>query len=88
MTRKENLKLAFEEAIKTEKKFFIVVVQMEGFPSNEIIINTTENFEAKLKYYKNVYNDNLELKVFNGIKIVEYFHSNDFDSIEVVLGLK
>ena len=85
---KLDLEVMFEQEIELSKKYVVVVVQIELFPANEIIINTTENFEAKLNYYKNAYNDNLELNAFNGIKIVDYYHSDDFDSIEVVLGLK
>lgn len=38
----------------------------------ELIINPHENLEAKLKYWKEAYNNELELKHNNEIKIVGY----------------
>ena len=55
---------------------------MEGFPNPEVIINSKGNFDKKLEYYQNAYNDDLTLKSFNGIKIIGFTYGDDFDSIE------
>ena len=55
---------------------------MEGFPKSEIIINDNENFDKKLSYYKNSYNQDLTLKTFSGIKIVGFTYGDSFETIE------
>jgi hypothetical protein len=61
----------FEELMKNEDTRMIqVYVEMPSLPMPEMIRNPRENFEAKLKYYKNAYNDDMELNTFNGVKII------------------
>ena len=43
------------------KIYLAVKIETEGNPRPEIIINPEENFREKLKYYRNAYNDNMEL---------------------------
>lgn len=68
---KESLIQLFQEAKEKEHHFIAVKIEMPGFPKPEVIVNSSENFEEKLNYYKNAYNDNLELKTFNKIRIVD-----------------
>lgn len=70
MTKKEKLIELFEEAIISDEEFVAVAVETNGNDEYEIIINPRENFEKKLEYYKNSYNDDLVLNTYNGIKIV------------------
>ena len=50
-----------------------LVVWVEGVtPVPEMIVNSTENFEAKLQYYAQAYNEDLTLKHNSNIKIVKY----------------
>jgi hypothetical protein len=49
-----------------------VEVTVPDCPRTERIINTAENFAGKQAYYEKAYNDNLELKSFPAIKIVNY----------------
>lgn len=65
-----SLQYVFEKAIRDNSEYVAVKVMMTGFEGCEIIINPTENFNAKLEYYKKAYNEDLTLKTFNGIKIV------------------
>ena len=71
-TKMDKLENCFKFAIKGGFKYVGVKIQMEGFKKCEIIINPIENASDKLKYYKKSYNDDLTLKAFEGIKIVEY----------------
>lgn len=71
MINMEALQYIFEKAIKDNSEYVAIKVSMQGFDGCEIIINPRENFKAKLNYYKNAYNDDLTLKTFNGIKIID-----------------
>jgi len=77
MTKKEFVE-DFELAMNEE---FATVVrvgrEMPDLSELEYVVNTEENYEAKLEYYKKAYDDNMCLKAFNKIKIVtvEFFHS-------------
>jgi len=68
MTKKEE----FLKGFNGDAKIVIVKVQMPDCPDLETIINQRANFEAKKKYYNRAYDDNLVLKSFDKIKIVEY----------------
>ena len=78
----EELVDIFEEAKKNHYDYIGVAIQMEGYPSEEIIINRLGNFEKKLEYYKNAFNEDLTLKANNGIKIVGVYATYFFDDIE------
>lgn len=82
----QTLTECFENAIKGHNKFIAVQVTMEGFPRPEVIINQTANFEAKLEYYQNAYNDDLTLRSYPAIKITGYIASDSYAEIELVLG--
>jgi hypothetical protein len=71
-TKKERLNYLFNQAIEHNYDYIGVVVEMSGFPSEELIVNSRPNFEKKLEYYNNAYDDDLVLKSFNGIKIVDF----------------
>lgn len=77
-----NLEKCFEEASVKGAKYVGVKIKMEGFPKSEIIINDNENFDKKLSYYKNSYNQDLTLKTFSGIKIVGFTYGDSFETIE------
>ena len=57
--------------VKHNAQWLIVEVSVNG-NEPEIIINPKVNFEAKLNYYKNAYNENLTLKANPLIKMVRY----------------
>lgn len=58
---KEKFKQIVDEGITREKNFMIVKIATEGNPAPEIIINPSENFADKLRYYLNNYTDDMEL---------------------------
>lgn len=72
----------FEAAKQQKSKYVAVKIYMEGFEKPEIIINSIENFDKKLEYYKNAYDEDLRLKAVPTIKIVAFTFENDFERIE------
>lgn len=76
-----KLEACFIVAKDTNQKFIGVLVQIEGFPEAELIINKNQNFESKLAYYKKAYNEDLTLKSFNGIKIIGYAFGENLNDI-------
>lgn len=60
MKKQEFTKLV-NEGIGRGKNFMVVKVETEGNPAPEIIINSAENFDQKLRYYDKAYTDNMEL---------------------------
>lgn len=78
----ENLEFCFLEAEALACNYVAIVVKMDGFPSNEIIINKCENFESKLDYYKCAYNKDLTHKFSKGISIVGFTFGDTFEEIE------
>lgn len=78
----KDLEELFEDAKKDNATFIAIIVKMEGFQSPEIIVNTNVNFDKKLEYYKNSYNDDLTLKAFNGIKILAGICADSLSEIE------
>lgn len=75
--RQSELIEVFEKAIKKNNSLnfpnmrVAVVVEMPGATSPEFIVNPPENLEYKLDYYTEKYNEDLELKGFPAIKIVD-----------------
>lgn len=70
MFNKIKLEQTFKNAIKGKHMYIGVRVKIQGFPESEMIINSSENFESKLEYYKKAYDENLVLKTYSGIQIV------------------
>lgn len=66
-----DLEFIIKQAIKSKTNVGIFI-EIPGFVSPEIIINPPENLEKKLDYYKNTYDENLNHKHAEGIKITGY----------------
>lgn len=77
-----NLENCFYGAKKFNKKYVGVLIEMPNSPKPEIIINEYENFDSKLDYYKNAYNEDLTLKSFNKIKIIGFSYGDSFQDME------
>lgn len=62
-----------------------VILKLPDTPSNELIINPPDNFEKKLDYYKDIYDENLvnknnsEIKIVNAFPIEFFLNSTDSD---------
>jgi hypothetical protein len=63
-----------------------LIVWVEGVtPQPEMILNGPENFESKLAYYKNAYNEDLTLKNNPAIKITNYNFASKADLFDYYL---
>ena len=67
-----NLVNCFESAIKNNAMYVAVKIEMYGFEENELIINPKANFEQKLKYYINAYNENPHSIDIDGDGVINY----------------
>lgn len=79
----QNLENCFKGAKENGAKFVAVVIEMEGFEYDEIIINPIGNADDKLEYYKKAYNEDLTHKFSNGIRIVGFTYGSKFSDIEI-----
>ncbi len=78
----KDLVNCFEIAKEKEVNYVGTLVQMDGFPENEIIVNNYKNIDSKLKYYKATYDDNLNHKFAEGIRIIDFTYGYCFNDIE------
>lgn len=68
----DELELAFDYAKKNEKQFIMVLVEMgDGYPRPERIINPACNFDGKIAYYKETYDENCVHKYSKHIRITQ-----------------
>lgn len=65
-------------------KYMMVLVSVNNSSHPELIINTKENFDEKMKYYQQAYSDHLTLKVNPNIKIVSFSFFDDMDYLKTV----
>ncbi len=79
----ENLIKIFLRAKELDMKYVAILVEMAGFPKPEMIINTTENIDAKLAYYQKTYDEELNHKFSPGIKIVNFTFAKELKDIEL-----
>ena len=77
-----NLEKCFYKASQHDKKYVGVLIHMDDFSKDEIIINENANFDSKFDYYKKVYDENLNHRHAKGIKIVGFTYGNSFKDIE------
>lgn len=78
----------FKKAIEENARYIGVGIQTEGSRRPEIIINPTENFEEKLKYYRAAYDEDLTLVSAKGkkdIRIIAIAAGDSFADIEFLL---
>ena len=83
MTELENI---FQEAKKKDAKYVMVKIAMQGFEKPEVIVNPKENIDSKLAYYKKAYKEDLHLKTFDGIQIVEAGYISDMKEERYTVG--
>lgn len=71
---------AFEEAKQDKDDIIGVIIQ---FPNGmkEYIFNGYENFDYKLEYYQNTYDENCQHKHAEGISIIAIASGDDFERV-------
>lgn len=72
MTKKELLLQFLEKSEKRGYDYFSLLIETEGSDGYEIIANPMCNYETKVDYINKAYDDDLVLKSYNGIRIVNY----------------
>lgn len=74
-----------DEGIDRNREFMVVKIETEGNPAPEIIINSSPNFKAKIKYYDRNYNDHMELirakEVGKIVKIVDVLMTSNLNDL-------
>lgn len=78
----KHLERCFSKAKESGERFIAIVVEMDGFNDLEVIINSHENIDAKLEYYKNTYSADLTHKFSKGIRIVGMTYGNSYEEIQ------
>ena len=82
---KEKFKRIVDEGIERERNFMIVKIVTEGSPAPEIIINPSENFTDKVRYYLNNYTDDMELinakKAGRSVRIVDVLMTRNLNDL-------
>lgn len=71
LEKMSDLEFIIKQAMRTKQNVG-VFIEMPEFESPEIIVNPVENLGKKLEYYKNTYDENLNHKHAEGIKIIGY----------------
>lgn len=78
----KNLENCFETAIKMGYLYVAVKIDMQGYNVPEIVINSRENFDAKLDYFRKAYDENLVFKNYPSIRIIGFTMADTFEDIE------
>ena len=81
----KDLENCFETAIKLSYTYVAVKIDIVGFEKPEIVINSKENFEDKLDYYKKAYDENLMLVNNPNIRIIGFAAADTFEDLEELL---
>lgn len=81
-----DLEAQFNNAVQNEHKFFGAVVKLPN-GAKEVIINNAENFEYKLDYYKDTYNQELLMKNVKTISIVDFASADSFAQLQKALNI-
>ena len=79
-TKMQQLELLFEKA-KYDNKDIALELTVPTREATEIIVIKNANLDYKLNYYKESYNEDLELKRFTEIKILKVKEGNFSDII-------
>lgn len=82
---KADLEEFYKLGMKNKVGFIGMQILAKGCNKPEIIINPTENFQQKLDYIRNAYDEDLRLKACKDIKIVALVCGNNFDELEKAL---
>lgn len=76
----EHLEKEYEVAKKDpSKEYFVAIVELPNTPSCEVIINPRLNFESKIPYYMNAYDETGALKNNPNVKIVSFSFVTDLE---------
>lgn len=75
-----DLEKSYEEAQADQsKQYMVMLAELPNTPMAEIIINPRPNFDVKVAYYKNAYNEFGILKANPNVKIIALKFVNDME---------
>lgn len=75
-----DLEKQYDEARADQsKQHMVVLIELPNTPMAEVIINPRPNFDVKVAYYKNAYNELGALKANPNVKIVAMKFVNDME---------
>ena len=78
-----DLENGIMQAVELGFNYIAVMIRMDGFSEDEVIINPIGNAIKKLEYYKNTYNEDLTHKhAGDKIQIVGFTFAEDYKEIE------
>lgn len=80
-----ELEELFKEAIRGNYNYIGIVISLEDYTDDEVVIITRSNMEKKLEFYKERYTENLTMKTNENIKIIDCYYSDNLLAIEGVL---
>jgi hypothetical protein len=85
MTKTEFKQIVAEGRFRN-REYLVVKIETEGNPTPEIIINSRGSLEQKVRYYDNVYNEDMELVTAkaNGkiIRIVDALMTSNLSDLD------
>jgi hypothetical protein len=76
---------AAKNAAAVGMKYMGVLTTLPNTPKPELLIDPSENFEAKLEYIASTYDDNLSHKYSKGVTILEVKFANSLSDFETLL---
>lgn len=83
---KTTLKACFADAVKNKATFIGVRVSTKGYRGDDIMIFRFEDFDKKLAYYDNNFNDDLTLKSSpDEVRISGFAYGNTFGQLSRLL---
>lgn len=77
----DKLNLCFKKAVELNHKYMGVIIKAGGIES-EMIINSMINYPQKQAYYNLVYDNTLDHKHAEGIRITGVVSGSSFDELE------
>jgi hypothetical protein len=81
-TKMQQLTDVFETAKGNNGSIVAVVVKKDGFPKNEVIVNSYENIELQLAFYKEQYDEDLKHRFSRvPVTIVDFMWARDWDQL-------
>jgi hypothetical protein len=81
----DNLKNNFQGAKDNNAKYVGLLIETKGDKNPKVIIDSSEVFDTRLKYYIETYDEQLNHRTKEGIKISGFTYGNSVEDIEIDL---
>ena len=84
----DNVIRGLRKGFDLNKQYFAITVNIDNYPTDEVIITHYSALDEKLEYITNTYNENCVHKFAKNVVITDYVAGDDFLDIQIALGLK